>query len=270
MAQYLHLLSNSGVGLPTDLWVPSTALLRPQTSNQVAIGLAQNFRNEYEISVEGYYKSMNNVLEYKEGSGFFDEKNGWEQKVVQGTGRSYGVELFTQKKTGSLTGWIGYTLSWTDRHFEALNNGKRFPYKYDRRHDISIAVTKRFGKLIETSGVWVFGTGSCMTVPVGLYYAEYPTNDPYNSTNSYYDYGERNSYRMNAYHRLDLSIALILKTKWIEHKLAIGAYNAYNRKNPFYMDVERIFHYQREEIQYKFMQYSLFSIIPSISYHFKF
>jgi len=271
MAQYLHLLSNSGIGLPTDLWVPSTAMLRPQTSNQVATGLAQNFREAYEISIEGYYKTMNNVLELSEGSGFFDGKS-WDKRVVQGTGRSYGVELFTQKKTGSLTGWIGYTLSWTDRLFDDLNNGKRFPYKYDRRHDISIAASKRFGRMIEMSGAWVFGTGHALTPPVGIYHADDPLNlyDKHAYwTDSYFDYGERNSYRMKAYHRLDLSITFTLQTKRVEHKLVAGAYNAYNRKNPFYIDVERPYH-SDNKIQYKFVQYSLFQIIPSISYHFKF
>jgi len=269
MAQYLHLLSNSGVGLPTDLWVPSTKILRPQTSNQVAAGLAQNFREVYEISIEGYFKAMNNVLEYREGSGFFGETTNWEQKVVQGKGRSYGVELFTQKKTGSLTGWIGYTLSWTDRLFDELNNGKRFPYKYDRRHDISIAVTKRFGKLIEASGVWVFGSGNCLTPPIGVYYAENPAHVIFDDPIAYYDYGERNSYRLKPYHRLDLSVALILRGKWMEHQLAVGAYNAYNRKNPYYMDVEKQFRFDNMT-QYKFVQYSLLSVVPSISYHFKF
>jgi hypothetical protein len=160
MAQYIHLLANSNVGLPTDLWVPATDRLQPQTSHQVAAGIARTFRREYEISVEGYYKTMDNVLEYKEGASFLNPDNPWEDKVLQGDGRSYGLELFVQKKTGSVTGWIGYTLSWTDRLFEELNNGERFPYKYDRRHDFSIAVIKRLSKKVELSGTWVFGTGN--------------------------------------------------------------------------------------------------------------
>jgi outer membrane receptor protein involved in Fe transport len=131
MAQYVHLLTNSTIGLPTDLWVPTTPRLRPQTSNQIAFGLAQHFREDYEISLEGYHKTMNNVLEYKEGASFFDTADAWEQKIVQGEGRSYGAELFVQKKTGSFTGWVGYTLSRTDRRFDELNQGKRFYYKYD-------------------------------------------------------------------------------------------------------------------------------------------
>ena len=269
MAQYLHLLTNSGIGMSSDLWVPTTARLSPQISDQFVVGLAQNFGENYEISLEGYYKTMNNVIEYREGSGFFDGKNSWEQKVVQGEGRSYGMEIFIQKKTGSLTGWVGYTLSWTDRQFEALNNGKRFFYKYDRRHDISISIMKRFGRRIETSGVWVFGTGNRVTPPIAIYEAGNINGVEFE--NRYYDYGERNSFRMTAYHRLDLNIAytFLKHNKWGEHKLLLGVYNAYNRKNPFYLDIENIGNRQGN-IQYKFVQYSLFPVIPSISYQFKF
>ena len=274
MAQYVHLLTSAGIGLSSDLWVPSTARMRPQTSDQLAVGLAQNFREVYEISFEGYYKSMSNVLEYREGSGFFDAANSWEQKVVQGKGRSYGMELFVQKKTGSFTGWVGYALSWTDRLFDELNFGRRFPYKYDRRHDISIAVAKRFGEKIEMSGTWVFGTGICVTPPVGIYPAIEIVGNLLDWT--YYDYGDRNSYRMKAYHRLDLSVTYTFfnHTKWGKHQVVLGVYNAYNRKNPFYIEIEGIYHPSYSvgdgKIQYRFAQYALFPIIPSLSYHFKF
>jgi hypothetical protein len=278
MAQYVHLLTNSGIGLPTDLWVPTTELLRPQKSDQVAAGFAQNFKGNYEISIEGYYKTMMNVIEYKEGASFFDVDNSWEQKVLQGNGQSYGVELFVQKKTGSFTGWLGYTLSWTDRKFDDLNNGNRFPYKYDRRHDISIALMKRFGKTIEMSGAWVYGTGNAVTAPIGIYSVHHPISNenlrPNDDNrwippiNRVYDYGERNGYRMRAYHRLDLSISFIKEKKWGERRLVIGVFNAYNRKNPFFLDVEEKNMYNG--YQYKYVQYSLFPIIPSISYHFKF
>jgi len=281
MAQYVHLLTNSTVGLPTDLWVPTTDVLRPQTSDQIAVGLAQNFRGNYEISLEAYYKTLNNVMEYKEGAGFFDVSDTWEQKVLQGNGQSYGVELFAQKKTGSFTGWLGYTLAWTNRKFDDLNDGRRFPYKYDRRHDVSIAVMKRFGKRIEMSGTWVFGTGSCVTPIVGIYDVAHPISNQsikYGSAYQYgwnanpnrvYDYGERNGYRMRAYHRLDLSISFIKEKKWGERRWIIGVFNAYNRKNPFFLDVEEKY-LENNAKQFKYVQYSLFPIIPSISYNFKF
>jgi hypothetical protein len=273
MAQYIHLLTNSNVGLPTDLWVPSTDKLKPQTSDQIAWGLAQNFREEYEISLEGYYKTMNNVLEYKEGASFLDNiSNEWEDKVLQGKGRSYGVEVFAQKKTGSFTGWAGYTLSWTDRQFDLLNNGLRFPYKYDRRHDVSIALMKRFGQKIELSGVWVFGTGNCITVPIGVSHLDKPINKWHHSVygyynpHVYYEYGPRNGYRMAPYHRLDLGVSFIKIKKWGERRWILGAYNAYNRKNPYYIDVGT----DNNTGKYIFEQYRLFPIIPSISYQFKF
>ena len=272
MAQYIHLLTNSTIGLPTDLWVPTTELLRPQKSNQVAIGFAQNFREDYEISLEGYYKTMTNVMEYIEGANYFDTGNSCEKKILQGDGRSYGLELFAQKKTGYFTGWFGYTLSWTDRVFDELNNGKRFPYRYDRRHDLSIALIKRFGKekKHELSCVWVYGTGNSVTLPIGIYYAKKPVIK-LDDLCRYYDFGERNSYRMSAYHRLDLSVAFVKQKKWGERRWIMGVYNAYNRKNPFYVDME-VFHWNQKNdtFLYKFMQYSLFSIIPSLSYQFKF
>jgi len=180
------------------------------------------------------------------------------------------MELFAQKKTGSFTGWVGYTLSWTDRQFDELNDGKRFFYKYDRRHDLSIALMKRFGKRIELSGTWVFGTGNCVTVPVGIYGIDHPMGEEYSGNIFYpqYEYGERNDYRMKPYHRLDLSIAFIKQKKWGERRWIWGVYNAYSRKNPFYIDVEQQWHL--EGTTYKYVQYSLFPIIPSVSYQFKF
>ncbi|MDR2233600.1 MAG: hypothetical protein LBE56_10830, partial [Tannerella sp.] len=172
------------------------------------------------------------------------------------------------------TGWVGYTLSWSDRRFDELNNGRRFFYKYDRRHDLNIVLMKRFGSKIEASGTWVFGTGNAVTIPVGIYSVDHPlginTNQPayYSSQLLQYEYGERNAYRMNPYHRLDLSISFIKQRKWGESRWVVSIYNAYNRKNPFYIDVAK--NTAPEGITYKYMQYSLFPIIPSISYHFKF
>jgi hypothetical protein len=214
---------------------------------------------------------MNRVLEYKEGASFLDTSGDWESKVLQGKGRSYGMELFAQKKTGSFTGWVGYTLSWTDRQFDDLNEGRRFPYKYDRRHDISIALMKRFNDRIELSGTWVFGTGSSVTLPVGVMWLDKPLDvknvspRQFFGINEYYDYGERNSHRMTPYHRLDLSISFIKKKRWGERRWVIGVYNAYSRKNPFYMNVESDYNGK-----HRFVQYSLFPIIPSFSYQFKF
>ncbi|MDR0415609.1 MAG: TonB-dependent receptor [Prevotellaceae bacterium] len=289
MAQYVHLLTNSNLGMPTDLWVPTTDVLRPQRSNQVAAGLACNFRSEYELSLESYYKTMSNVIEYKEGASVFDVHSQWEDKVLQGEGRSYGVEFFAQKKTGSITGWIGYTLSWSDRQFDALNNGKRFSYKYDRRHDVSVAVMKKFGKRVEASGTWVFGSGSCATIPVGIFNVIdpiYPSEEIGTGQVSVTEYSERNAYRMEPYHRLDLSVSLIKKKQLYERRWIFGVFNAYNRRNPYFVSVEKNSRYSYmpvdyyssvlqqydsgEQTRYRYRQVSLFPIIPSVSYQFKF
>jgi outer membrane receptor protein involved in Fe transport len=280
MAQYVHLLTNSNVGLPTDLWVPTTDVLHPQQSQQVAVGLTHNFKEVYELSLEGYYKAMDNVIEYKEGASVFDVHNQWEEKVLQGEGRSYGVELFAQKKAGSFTGWIGYTLSWSDRRFDELNQGRRFSYKYDRRHDVSVVAVKRFGKRVEMSGTWVFGSGSSITMPTGIFHANNPFN-PNTPQVEVQEYGERNGYRMAPYHRLDVSISLIRKKKLYERRWIFGAYNAYNRKNPYYIDIEEVARYDSSSLfpssgeggaikQFRYKQVSLFPIIPSVTYQFKF
>jgi len=272
MAQYVHMISGTYNGFPKDFWVPATELLRPQKSDLIALGFAHNYKKDYELSLEGYYKLLTDVLDFKTSAGLLSMDNLWEHKLLQGTGKSYGMELFAQKKTGEFTGWIGYTLSWTDRHFDELNGGKRFPYKYDRRHDLNIAFMQRFfrsniWKKTELSAVWVFGSGHCMTLPVGIVDIGHPLIhgfDPRN-TRQYREYGDINGYRLAPYHRLDLSIAFVKEKKWGERRWIWSAYNAYNRKNPYYVRTERTI-----GGRYRFMQVSLFPMIPSVSYQFKF
>jgi hypothetical protein len=259
MQQFIHLLTNSGIGLPTDLWVPSTGTIQPQQAQQVAMGLAKNLNSTYEISLEGYYKKMKNLIEYKEGANFFNLEKDWEGKVESGEGSSYGAELFLQKKHGSVTGWIGYTLAWSNRTFENINDGETYPYKYDRRHDLSVAMMKKLGRKVEFSTNWVYGTGNAITLPMASYSGMY---------HDIYDYGSRNSFRMNSYHRLDLSFSFVKNTRWGERRWILGVYNAYNRKNPFYVDIKT--KHNEAGAYNQFVQYSLFPIIPSISYSFKF
>jgi hypothetical protein len=268
MAQNVHLLTNASLGLPTDLWVPTTDALHPQTSNQIAVGLAYNLRNEYELSVESYYKTMNGVLEYKDGASMFnDDPNHWESSVLQGEGWGYGVEFFAQKKTGAFTGWLGYTLAWTNRRFTELNHGNAFPYRYDRRHDISVVASYKISKRIECAATWVFGTGNSITLPVGLSMIANPLNPATSAT--VYEYGERNGYRMEPYHRLDLSVTLIKQRAHYERLWVFSVYNVYNRHNPYYLSVEEGSS-RLNTTTYKFYQVSLFPFIPSISYQFKF
>jgi outer membrane cobalamin receptor len=267
MMQYIHLLTNAGLGLPTDLWVPSTALVKPQRAHQVALGLARNFKSEYEASIEGYYKKMYNLIEYKEGASFIDVQSDWQEKVaVNGKGESYGSEVLIQKKTGKVTGWIGYTLSWTNRQFDDLNNGKWFPYKYDRRHDLSVAMTHAWNERMDFSAAWVYGTGNAVSLPTATYRSvnSAPYAGSYFGQEVYY-YGDRNSFRMRSYHRLDLSFSFWKTKKWGRSKWTIAVYNVYSRRNPFFMDLT-----YDDAGNRKFAQYSLFPIIPSINYSFKF
>ena len=266
MMQYIHLLSNAGIGLPTDLWVPSTEKIKPQSSMQVAAGAARTVRyNEqnYELSIEGYYKYMNNIIDYVGGANFFDQSQNWENQVEAGKGWSYGSEFFVQKKSGNATGWIGYTLSWTERQFPTINFGEKFPYKYDRRHDLSFVLNYKISDHIDISGTWVYGTGNAITLPIARYYAF--SDNGFNWYNEIQHYGSRNDFRMRSYHRMDLGVNFRKETRWGERTINLSVYNAYNRKNPFFY---MLGHDQRGNRQMK--QYSLFPIIPSISYNFKF
>ena len=168
MAQYIHLLVNSGIGLPTDLWVPSTAKVKPQVSQQYALGV-NTTQKGLAISLEGYYKEMDNLVEYKDGAGFLDVVNEWEDKLEFGKGESYGVEFLVRKDAGKSTGWIGYTWSKSTRQFDNLNYGKVFPYRYDRRHDISIVYNLHINERMDFGAVWVYGTGNAVTLPTATF-----------------------------------------------------------------------------------------------------
>jgi hypothetical protein len=265
MAQYIHLLTNVGIGLPTDLWVPATDAIGPEHSYITSAGLAYNLNNTYEITLEGYYKKMQGLIEYKEGANYLNIESDWQTKVETGSGESYGAEAFVQKKTGNMTGWVGYTLSWTNRTFKNVNFGKTFPYRYDRRHDIEVAAAYDWKENRKFAFTWVYGTGAAVTLPESSYAEQ--NDDPQYSRHSdgiqYYD--GRNGYRMRAYHRLDMSYTTTKKKKWGERSWVIGIYNVYSRRNPFFLDIGN-----DEEGNKKFIQYSLFPIIPSIAYRFTF
>lgn len=257
MNQYIHLLTNSGVGLPTDLWVPVTANVPQQVANQWAVGLAW-LKDKYEISLEGYYKHMKNVIDYKEGASYMNANTNWEDKVEVGNGWSYGTELFVQRKVGRLTGMFGYTWSFSNRKFSNLNNGKTFPYKYDRRHDLKIAAVYKVDDRFEVSADWVYGTGQAVTLPTEIY-----LDADGNETEVYEG---RNGFRMRAFHHLDVSAKFSKKKKRGERAWVISAYNVYNRQNPFF--IYRTTDWTTNKPVFK--QVSLFPIVPSISYQFKF
>ena len=275
MTQYVHLLTTPGIGLPSDLWVPSTKKILPENSHQVAVGYARTLPKGFQLSVEAYYKEMENLLEYEEGASFFNSSQNWEDRMEVGKGWSYGGEVLLERTKGKTTGWIGYTLSWTNRQFDNLNFGEKYAYRYDRRHDVGIAITHKFNKKVDIGAVYVYGTGNAVTLGLERYASLGGTlfngYDPYggsvgNGFNNITHIAERNNYRMPAYHRLDLAVNLHKKIKWGERTWSFGVYNAYNRQNPFMLLL-------REDPfngSTKLKQLSLIPILPYATFSFKF
>ena len=268
MSQYVHMLSNSSVSQPTDLWVPVTKDIPPMRSMQVATGVAYTICNQVELSVEGYYKKMINLLEYKDGASYMNGQN-WQTQVCVGDGWCYGVQLLAQRKIGPVTGWIGYTWSRTMRQFDregqVINFGKPFPAKYDREHDLSITMQYRIDRIWEVAATFVYGTGTRGTLGLQKYDDKLYTDrfDKNTGTTTVYYISERNNYKMPDYHRLDLGVTCHLPDKNhdnMEHMLNLSVYNAYCRFNPYLV-------YPKDG---KLYQFSLFPIMPSLSYVFKF
>lgn len=266
MQQFIHLLAFEGIGLPTDLWVPSTRRVRPQSSWQVAAGYAKSLGKGYEFSLEGYYKNMNNVIAYQDGEGIFATSD-WQDRVTQGRGYSYGAEVFLQKKRGRLNGWVGYTLSWTMRQFDDLNDGKPFPFRYDRRHDLSVVALYELNERISFSGTWVYGTGNAITLPNSKFIGTDP-NFGWEQTFEYF--GNRNDFRMRSYHRLDVGVNFTKQKKRFLRTWALGAYNLYNNNNPFFVYLGTDNEYDpntgNTTSTPAFKQVSLFPLIPYITY----
>ena len=273
MTQYMHLLSNSNISLPTDLWVPVTARILPMNSHQVAAGLFYTWRSLIDFSVEGYYKWMNNLLEYKPGSTFLGSSTGWENMVSMGRGWAYGIEFLAQKTYGKITGWLGYTWSRTMRQFdtpgEELNGGLPFPAKYDRIHDISIALQYKPNKEFDAGITWVYSTGNTATLAL----------QEIENSNGYWDNSinfveSRNNFRLPAYHRMDVSVNFHKQKKHGVRTWNISIYNLYNRQNPFLVYPKTDYQASPDGQSYRtytgLYQRSLFPILPSISYIYKF
>lgn len=278
MAQFVHLLTTSAVSLPTDLWLPVTRKFEPPVSDQVAVGSGFRLPLNLEMTVEAFYKTMENLIEYKEGASFGGSGQRWEAKVEKGRGWAYGAEFMVEKNYGKLTGWIGYTLSWTQRQFENLNFGRVFPAKYDRRHDVSIAVTHKFTDRVDVGVVWVYGTGNAATLGIMNYPPENMMHSDYYHSDIT-EYPGRNNYRTPSYHRLDLGVNLHRQKKHGIRTWNFSVYNAYCRFNPFFiywgsdyysepdpLNPGNYIYYSKPVLK----QVSLFPIIPSVSYSFKF
>ncbi|MFT4667708.1 MAG: hypothetical protein ACI9XB_004681 [Gammaproteobacteria bacterium] len=262
--QYLHLVSNSATTLPTDVWVPSSPLVKPQIGWQATAGWFHNFSNgRYEMSIESYYKDLKNQIDYGE---FVvpDPSVETENDFIFGTGRSYGLEFFLKKRTGALTGWMGYTLSKTERFFEEINNGAAYPQKYDRRHDLSVVMSYDINKKWNLGMVFVYGTGNAYTPIESIFFIEQNLN---------IRYGPRNSARIDPYHRIDISATFSptkKENKRYETNWVFSIYNAYNRQNPAF--VFPVFKADLDTGAFLAEAYkiSLFPVIPSVSWKVKF
>jgi len=265
MTQYLHLLTNTSSSMPTDLWLPVTDSVKPVYSTQYALGAVYNFNKKFNITVEAYYKTMDNLIEYAEGASFYNGFTNWEDMIETGKGWSYGIELLVKKQFGKTTGWLSYTLSKTERQFENINFGEPFPYKYDRRHDFTIAVTHKLKDNIDISATWVYGTGNAFTMPHSQILSAPNAFFGYFSDSAIknlYHFEERNSNRMPANHRLDIGIAFHKQKKHGIRTWSLGVYNVYNRKNPFYLD----YNAKTKKLE----GICIFPILPYFNYKFEF
>jgi hypothetical protein len=260
MAQYIHLLSNSTSGTPMDVWIPSSNNIKPILVDQVSLGYFRNFRNDgIEASIEVYYKNLNNTTDYEDGAEIMLNKY-VESVILTGRGRSYGLEFYLKKNYGDFTGWVSYTLSRTENKINGINKGAWYPLKYDKTHDISIITSYRFSNRLSLSAVWIYATGNAVTFPSG----KYELNGklvPY--------YTERNGYRMPSYNRLDASLTLKSKKKRdrFEGSWDFSVYNVYNRRNAYSISFRES---ESDPGNTEAVKLSLFGIVPSVSYNFKF
>lgn len=276
MQQSVHLLANSSVGLPTDLWLPATKKVAPQKSSQITLGFFKSLSNrKYELSIEAYYKKMKNLISYKEGANYTSNSIDWQDKVeTNGVGKSFGLELLIQKRQGKSTGWIGYTLSKSTRTFEKINLGKEYPFKYDRRHDISLVYNYRIKENIDFSATWMFGTGNAITLGTGKYrvidnYYNTPINNQNigNNTTNIDVYEDKNNFRMRSFHRLDIGFNFRKRKKRGIRTWNVSVFNLYNRQNPYFYFFDNK---QGTENGLVLKQQSLFPILPSFSYSYSF
>lgn len=258
--QNLHLVSNSTSSNPTDKWIANTNIIKPEISDQVSVGYYQDLsRNRYELSVETYYKAMQNQIDYRDGADIFANNDAIEQQLLFGKGRAYGMEILVRKKAGKFTGWVGYTISKTEKKINGINNNEWYNARQDRTHDISVVGMYQLNKKWNISASWVYYTGDAITFPAGKYTVN-------NQTVFYYT--ERNAERMPDYHRLDLGATCILKQKkrW-SSELSFSLYNAYGRENAYTINFRDN---EDDPNKTEAVRYALFKFIPSISYNFKF
>lgn len=275
MSQYIHLLSSYTITMPTDLWVPATPNIKPMQSHQFSVGGYYTGFKGLELSVEAYYKDMHNVLEYKDGASFLGSSQNWESKVEMGSGRAMGLEFMAQKKIGKTTGWLSYTLAKSDRKFSknGINEGERFPYRYDRRHHINIVANHKFSDKIDVGASWEFYTGGTTTIAEEKTLVIRPGGDDalWWTSNADANYVEsRNNFRMPSSHRLNLGVNFNKKTKRGIRTWNISIYNVYNAMNPTFIYRTDEYDENKGISREALKKVTILPFIPSVSYIYKF
>jgi hypothetical protein len=266
MLQYLHLVSNSGASLPTDIWYPSDATVRPQQMHQIASGLTWNINDQFLLTNELFYKWGLNQVDFRDGARLFINPN-LAEEFVFGKSWGYGNEFYLEKKAGILRGWIGYTLMWSWRQFEAINSGQAFPSRFDRRHDFTFVGIYDFSKRWTFSATWVYSTGNAITLPVGRTLVQDIDLQRFTIAPIF---TERNSFRFPSYHRLDLNLIYKWQRKGRDQDLTLSFYNTYNRRNPYFIYFEQVNDNNGNPTNFQAKQVSLFPIIPALTWNFKF
>ncbi|RLD21642.1 MAG: hypothetical protein DRI69_03465 [Bacteroidetes bacterium] len=272
MVQYIHLLTSSGIGLPTDLWVPSSEKVKPQTAGQISTGAVWSPESHLSLGWQIYYKRMHHLTQYKEGASFLLKEGAveagiidaadWENKVVQGEGVAYGSEWQAKVHYSKWDASVNYTLSKSERKFDKLNFGNPFPFKFDRRHNVSATGSYHFNQIITATANWTYGSGSPITLAESKFL--YPGSGAFLPL-AILEIGERNGYRLPAYHRLDLGISATWHRPKAQHTLNFSLYNAYGRRNLLYVTLTR----DSEAQVFENRQFSVLPFIPSLSYQIR-
>ncbi|RWU07532.1 TonB-dependent receptor [Pedobacter chitinilyticus] len=258
-AQNMHMISNSTSSRPSDKWLPSSLMVKPEVSDQFAVGYYRNlFDNAFELNVESYYKTMDNQIDYRDGAETFNSDN-IETQLLYGIGRAYGLEVLFKKKKGDFTGWLSYTLSKTERQIDGINGGKWYNARQDRTHEVALVGSYQLNKRWSLSASWIYYTGDAITFPTGKYNMDGQV---------FFYYTDRNTYRMPSYHRLDLGANLQLKKrKNFSSELSFSLYNAYGRKNAYMINFREA---ENDPSRTEVVRTTLFQFLPSVSYNFKF
>ncbi len=280
VSQNLHLLATSSADILNDLWVPATAKAAPETGWNFSAGVGQKLPLNFEWSIDGFYRTMKNVIEYNDRTDYSYTTKSWEEQIATGgIGRAYGMEVYVARSAGRVTGSVAYSLGWSKRRFATLNQGEDYPFKYDRRHNIAAQLNYLIGKHFEVGAAWVYGSGNMFTLPVQSYHswiaayyneALLQNGQTTSNTGETIDvYSGKNSYRLPAFHHLDVSFTYKKRSRRLEHLFNFSIYNVYNRFNIFsvYGDY-RLTEDGTRKMVYK--KLSLFPVMPSIAYTLRF